>query len=59
MTDNDGNYWIVSDAVFFADETMVFRADKDGKVTDWIEVGVAYPSGSHEDALNSAGLTLE
>lgn len=60
VTDNEGQFWIVSDANgMFADETMIFQADSEGEVTDWVEVGVAYPHGSHEDALNSAGLTLE
>jgi hypothetical protein len=60
VTDGEGNFWIVSDAVnVLADETMVFKADETGEVTDWWGEGVAYPAGSHEDALNSAGLTLE
>ena len=66
VTDNEGQFWIVSDArstfgLFGppVDETMVFEANAHGEVTDWIEVGVAYPAGSHEVALNYAGLTLE
>jgi len=59
-------YFIVSDAyipmsggVRGVDETMIFRADREGNVTDWGEIGVAWPAGSHEQALNNAGLTLE
>lgn len=59
VTDGE-DFWIVSDANDgWADETMVFKANQFGGITDWIEVGVAYPAGSHEDALNCAGLTLE
>lgn len=60
VTDGERNFWIVSDADNgWADETMIFPANESGEVTDWLEVGVAYPAGSHEEALNRAGLTLE
>lgn len=39
----------------FANETMVFESDEDGNVLDWLELGVAYPSGRFEAALKNAG----
>jgi hypothetical protein len=40
-------------------ETYIFAADKDGKVTDWIELpGSLKDTTSHTEALAAAGYTL-
>jgi hypothetical protein len=41
------------------DETMVFEAEESGRPTDWMDIGVAYPSGQWDAALASAGYEVE
>lgn len=48
-------YVVVSSVNTFANETMVFESDEHGNVLDWLELGVAYPSGRFEAALKNAG----
>jgi hypothetical protein len=40
VVDGDGQHYVVSSVVapFTGFETLVFRSDADGKVTDWLEV---------------------
>ena len=39
-------------------EVMVFSADENGAVTDWGELGVAYPAGEFDAALADAGFEV-
>lgn len=54
----DGHVVVASVRNGLADETMVFRSDKDGNVTDWLDLGVAYPSGEFAEALADAGYAV-
>lgn len=39
-------------------EVMVFPSDASGDVTDWGELGVAYPAGEFDAALADAGFEV-
>lgn len=59
---DDDRFLVVSSnssGMFFAvNETMVFAADPYGNVTDWMDLGVAYPAGEWVEALEDAGYVL-
>jgi hypothetical protein len=55
VPDRSGYVVVSSINTPFANETMVFEADEDGNVLDWLELGVAYPSGRFVSALKNAG----
>ncbi len=54
-TEANGYLAVSSVAGSWANETMVFPADEDGNVTDWLDIGVAYPNGNFGGALADAG----
>lgn len=57
----EGHKFVVVSGVrnAFAHETMLFKSDKNGKVTEWGDLHCVRNTQSHQEVLGELGYTIE